>query len=190
MGLSVILFTTTLPNSGEGLDGPKPGTRLKAFAAPSVRGDLEGDANVCQRRRVQRERRQDPGVRGAASRDVVNLCELWRRPLVLTFIFDRGADCLPQVDRTERARQTLPGVNFATVFFSRDKSRDDLRAVVEGRGWKQPVAVDEDGALANIYGIGGCPTTVFARPGGRVASTEIGNITEAEIERRARRLSG
>ena len=189
MGLSVILFTTTLPNSGESLAGPKPGTKLKAFAAPSVRGDLEGDANVCQHRKCNANAGRIPACE-VRSRDVVNLCELWRRPLVLTFIFDRGADCLPQVDRTERARKVLPGVNFATVFFSRDKSREDLRAVVDGRGWKQPVAVDEDGALANIYGIGGCPTTVFARAGGRVASTEIGNITEAEIERRAKRLSG
>jgi hypothetical protein len=189
MLLSVILFTTTLPNKGEGLDGPKPGTRLKAFAAPSVRGDLEGDANVCQRRKCNESAGKIPACE-VQSKDVVNLCDLWRHPLVLTFIFDRGADCLPQVDRTERARRTLPGVNFATVFFSRDKSRDDLRSIVEGRGWKQPVAVDEDGALANIYGIGGCPTTVFARAGGRVASTAIGNITEAEIERRAKRLSG
>jgi hypothetical protein len=190
MALSVILFTTTLPNSGESLAGPKPGTRLKAFAAPSVLGDLEGDANVCQRKKDCNDSAGNTPACDVHSAGVVNLCDLWGRPLVLTFIFDRGADCLPQVDRTERARRQLPGVNFATVFFSRDKSRDELRGVVKGRGWKQPVAVDEDGALANIYGIGGCPTTVFARPGGRVASTEIGNITEAEIERRARRLAG
>jgi hypothetical protein len=190
MLLSVILFTTTLPNKGEGLDGPKPGTRLKAFAAPSVLGNLEGDANVCQRSKDCNDSAGNTPACDVHSEGVVNLCDLWRRPLVLTFIFDRGADCLPQVDRTERARRTLPGVNFATVFFSRDKGRDELRGIVHGRGWKQPVAVDKDGAVANIYGVGGCPTTVFARAGGRVASTAIGNLTEAEIERRAKRLSG
>ena len=189
MGLAVLLFVQTIPNSGEGLEGPPVGKRLKAFAAPSATGDLSGDANVCQKEPCPKQAGERPACE-LVSKDVVNLCELRKRPLVLTFIFDRGADCLPQVDRTERARRRLTGVNFATVFFSRDKSRDELRGVVEGRGWKQPVAVDEDGALANIYGIGGCPTTVFARAGGRVASTEIGNITEAEIERRAKRLSG
>ena len=57
-------------------------------------------------------------------------------------------------------------MNFATVFFSR-KDRDELRKIVSARGWRQPVATD-DGAIVNIYGVGGCPTTVFAKAGGKV----------------------
>ena len=49
MGLAVLLFAQTIPNSGEGLEGPPVGKRLKAFAAPSATGDLSGDANVCQK---------------------------------------------------------------------------------------------------------------------------------------------
>jgi hypothetical protein len=37
--------------------------------------------------------------------------------------------------------------------------------------------------------VGGCPTTVFARAGGRVEATELGNLTESELRRRARRLA-
>ena len=121
------------------------------------------------------------------SDEVVNLCRLRRRPLVLTFIFDRGADCYPQVDRTERVRRELDGVQFATVFFSR-KERDELRRLVRARGWRQPVAIDEDGAVANLYGVGGCPITVFARPGGKVRVTRLGNLTEAQLRRNAARL--
>ena len=80
-------------------------------------------------------------------------------------MFDRGADCEPQVDRTERVKDSVPQVQFATVFFSR-KERDEIRRLVEARGWTQPVAVDADGAVANLYGVGGCPTTIFARAGG------------------------
>ena len=112
----------------------------------------------------------------------MNVCELRRKPLVLTFIFDRGADCYPQVDRTERVRPTLPGVNFATVFFTH-KERDQVRALVQERGWRQPVAIDPDGLVANLYGVGGCPTTVFARAGGQVAATKLGNLTEDELRR-------
>jgi hypothetical protein len=119
---------------------------------------------------------------------VVNLCDLRRKPVVLTFVFDRGADCLPQVDRTERVREDLPGVNFATVFFSR-KDRDELRKIVSARGWRQPVATD-DGAIVNIYGVGGCPTTVFAKAGGRVVDTKLGNLTEEQLRRQAERLVG
>ena len=43
MGLSVLLFANTLPNAGKGINGPEPGTRLKAFASPSATGDVEGE---------------------------------------------------------------------------------------------------------------------------------------------------
>jgi hypothetical protein len=188
MGLGVLLFAETIPNSGEGLRGPEPGSRLKAFAAPSALGAVEGDANVCQKRPCPEQAGARPACELVAG-GVVNLCRLRERPLVLTFIFDRGADCYPQVDRTERVKDELPRVAFATVFFSR-KEREEIRAVVRSRGWTQPVAVDEDGAVANLYGVGGCPTTVFARPGGEVLATELGNLTEGELRRTAERLTG
>jgi hypothetical protein len=189
MGLGILLFLQTLPNEGKGFEGPRQGSILKAFAAPSVLGPLEGDANVCQR---ADECSEQAGRRPACtlrSKDVVNVCELRRRPLVLTFIFDRGADCYPQVDRTERVKADVPGVNFATVFFTH-KDRDQLRALVEERGWSQPVGIDQDGAVVNLYGVGGCPTTVFARAGGRVAATRLGNLTEDELRRLATRIRG
>jgi hypothetical protein len=186
MGLGVLLFANTLPNTGEGLEGPTPGKRLPAFAAPSATGGVEGEANVCQRRPCPENAGPVPAceVRGDA---VVNVCDLRERALVLTFIFDRGADCYPQVDRTERVKRRLRGVAFASVFFTH-KGRPELKQVIEGRRWTQPVAVDEDGAVANLYGVGGCPTTVFSRPGGEVAETALGNLTEAELVRKARRL--
>jgi hypothetical protein len=186
MGLGVLLFAQTLPNQGEGLEGPEPGSRLKAFAAPSALSGLEGDANVCQREPCPDQAGGSPACE-LVSEDVVNLCELRREPLVLTVIFDRGADCYPQVDRAERVSRRLDGVGFATLFFTR-KEREEVRRLVEGRGWRQPVAIDRDGAVVNLYGVGGCPTTVFARAGGRVAATKLGNLTEAQLTRQAERL--
>jgi peroxiredoxin len=188
MALAVLLFVQTLPNSGEGLEGPPIGKRLKAFAAPSATGALSGDANVCQKAPCPKQAGARPACE-LVSKDVVNVCELRKRPLVLTFIFDRGADCYPQVDRTERVKDDLDGVQFATVFFSH-KSPDEIRRLVEERRWTQPVAVDQDGAVANLYGVGGCPTTVFAKAGGIVAGTKLGNITEQELRTRAERLRG
>jgi hypothetical protein len=188
MGLSVLLFANTLPNSGKGINGPEPGTRLKVFATPSALGDVDGEPNVCQRKSECNDTIGPIPACEVELPGVVNLCELRRRPLVLTFVFDRGADCLPQVDRTERVRKDLPGVNFATVFFT-NKDRDELRSIVRGRGWRQPVAVD-DRAIVNLYGIGGCPTTVFARSGGRVLETKLGNLTEAQLRHEAARLTG
>jgi hypothetical protein len=189
MALAIVLFFQTLPNEGSGIDGPRRGSMIKAFAAPSARGNVEGDANVCQKAESCNEQIGEEPACSLVAEGVVNVCELRRRPLVLTFIFDRGADCYPQVDRIERVRPQVPGVNFATVFFTH-KERDQVRRLVEERGWRQPVAIDPDGLVANLYGVGGCPTTVFARAGGRVASTELGNLTEDELRRRASRLVG
>jgi hypothetical protein len=187
MGLGVLLFAQTLPNQGSGLEGPEPGTRLKAFAAPSATGSLEGDANVCQKAPCPKQAGARPAC-DLLAEDVVNVCRLRRRPLVLTFIFDRGADCYPQVDRTERVKQDLPGVQFASVFFSR-KERDEIAGLVRERRWTQPVAIDQDGAIANLYGVGGCPTTVFAKAGGKVVDTRLGNLTEQELRAHAERLT-
>jgi hypothetical protein len=186
MGLGVLLFAQTLPNQGEGLEGPEPGSRLKASALPSALGNLEGDPNVCQREPCPEQAGPRPACE-VVSEEVVNICQLRRRPLVLTFIFDRGADCFPQVDRAERARQSVPGVNFATIYFTH-KERSEVRALVEGRRWTQPVGVDTDGQTANLYGVGGCPTTIFVRAGGKVADTRLGNVSEEMLRAKAERL--
>jgi len=187
MVVGLLLFRATVTGGGgEGLRGPQPGERLQPFAAPNVLGPLEGDANVCRARPCEDNAGPVPACE-VLGRDVVNVCRLRRRPLVITFVFDRAADCLPQVDRTERARRGLRGVQFMTVLFSR-KDRAELRAIVRRRGWQQPVAVDADGTVTNLNGVGVCPTTVFARAGGEVVETELGNLPEDEIRRKARRL--
>jgi hypothetical protein len=189
MGLSILLFVQTLPNQGKGLAGPPLNRVIRPFAVPNALGDLEGAANVCAKRENCNDRAGKVPACSLQSKEVVNVCDLRRRPLVLTFIFDRGADCYPQVDRTERVMPSLPGVNFATVFFTH-KDRDEVRAIVRERGWRQPVGVDRDGAVANLYGIGGCPTTFFTRAGGRVVATKLGNLTEDQVRRLARRAEG
>ncbi len=182
----VVAALNSIPNSGEALRGPKAGTELPRFSAPDALGPLEGDANVKQRPGDSNNAGRTPAC-SVMGRGVVNSCQLAERPLVLTFVFDRGAECFPQVDRVERAMKGMHGVNFAVVYFSR-KERDEVRDIVRRRGWTMPVALDHDGAVSNLYGVGGCPVTVFAHAGGRVARSEIGFITEDELRARARRL--
>jgi hypothetical protein len=182
----VVALLNAIPNRGKGLLGPDPGTRAPLFAAPLATGDVEGEANLCQRRPCRKEAGPLPAC-NARGEGVVNVCDLWRRPLVLTFVFDRGADCFPQVDRVERAMKGLDKVSFAVVYFSR-KERDEVSEIVERRGWTMPVAVDKDGQVTNLYGIGVCPTTVFMLRGGKVLDIELGNLTEDQLRARVRRL--
>jgi hypothetical protein len=78
-------------------------------------------------------------------------------------------------------------VKFVTVLSG--DTKDEARNLARARRWRQPVAVDEDGSLVNLYGVGVCPITVFARDG-RVRAAPVGNLTEAQLRARTRRLLG
>jgi hypothetical protein len=186
MGLGVLLFAETLPNQGKGLKGPEPGQPLPAFAAPTAAGDKEGDANVCQRKPCNKNAGKIPAcaVRGSG---IVKVCPTERGARVMTFVVTRGTDCEPQVDRVERMMGDFPGVRFVTVLSG--DTKEEAKNLAIARGWRQPVAVDEDGSLVNLYGVGVCPITVFAR-NGRVRATNVGNLTETELRQRTRRLLG
>ena len=187
MGIAVLLFTTALPNSGRGLRGLEEGSVVPDFAAPLVPGDKEGDANVCQEAGECNSEAGPVPACELRSEGIFNVCEARKRPLVLTFVFDQGADCNPQVDRVERMKDDFPGVSFAVVYFS-DEDRAEIAEIVRRRKWSMPVAHTRDGAVVNLYGVGGCPTTVFARAGGRVEDTVLGPISEDGLRRRVRGL--
>jgi hypothetical protein len=187
MGIAVLLFTTALPNTGAGLRGPAKGEVLPDFAAPEATGDKEGDANVCQKRSQCNDQAGNTPACKLVSEGIFNVCEARKKPLILTFVFDKGADCNPQVDRVQRMKDEFPGVNFAVVYFS-DEDREEIAEIVKRRKWTMPVAHTPDGAVVNLYGVGGCPTTVFSRAGGRVTESKLGPISEDGLRARARKL--
>jgi hypothetical protein len=186
MGLGVLLFAETIPNQGKGLRGPEPGQRLPAFAAIEASGDKDGDANVCQKEPCNENAGRLPAcdVRGSG---IVRVCPSERGVLVMTFVVTRGTDCEPQVDRVERIMGEFPDVRFLTVLSG--DTKDEAGNLAQARRWSEPVAVDEDGSLVNLYGVGVCPITVFARDG-RVRRAKVGNLTEVELRRETRRLLG
>ena len=73
-------------------------------------------------------------------------------------------------------------MQFVTVFFSHKK--DERSGAWPGaRAGRSRWRSTRTGARGNLYGVGGCPTTVFARDGGGVRATKLGNLTEAELRR-------
>jgi hypothetical protein len=50
------------------------------------------------------------------------------------------------------------------------------------------MAFDRDGAVSQVYGIGGGPTLVFAYPDGITMKVQLGDLDDRELEREARRL--
>jgi hypothetical protein len=180
--LIVVVGLNSLPNAGEGLKGPQSGTVMPAFAAPLATGSVDADVNI-------KATGKEPGKTMACAVHVpsaLNGCDLRKRPSVVVFAGTRGANCLPGFDRIERVREAFPQVNFAGILIKMDL-KDAAKTVRKG-GWKFPVAFDRDGQLTNVYGLGVCPATVFSRRGGRVISTKLGKITDAQLRAQIRRI--
>ena len=178
--LAVIVFAgiNAVRNSGDAVLGPEEGSRVPLFAAPTATGALDGDANVDSEAACK--------VKGPR-RDVLRVCDYFDRPLVIVFWFKRGCGtCRPQLDAVERVRRRVPGVHFIGVDVV--DSKENARKEVVENGWRFPMAFDRDGAVSQIYGIGGGPTLVFAYPGGITMKVQLGDLDERELEREARRL--
>lgn len=166
------ILVNTLRTQGPGSQGPRPGSRLPPFAAPAVLSDLSGDANVATADTAGGPAGAVPACRLRGPR-IVSSCRLARgRPLVLGFFFTRGSRCTGSFDAMQRLRARYPRVRFAGVVVR--GSRDEARRIVRERGWTFPIAYDRDGAIANLYGVAGCPEVVLARAGGVVAQTLVG----------------
>jgi thiol-disulfide isomerase/thioredoxin len=178
--------------------GGDRGIALPQFAVPEARGPVEGDANVYQDDCASSElpcpedQRRAPACEVAGpeveSGEIIRVCDLFERPLVLSFWFTRGGDCLPTQDVVDRVASRYRGrVNFLSVNVRDD--RDTVREIIEERGWELPVAHDADGAVSNIYRVGVCPTVAFAYPGGIMRGAKVGSeeLSEdqlvAEVER-------
>lgn len=154
------------------------GMPLPEFAVPELLGSLEGDANVFQDdcetgvTPCPESDRRTPACE-VELREVIRVCDYFDRPLVISFWFTRGADCLPTQDVLDRMAQRFSDqVAFLSVNVRDD--RDGARRIVRERGWRVPVGYDGDGAVATLYRVGVCPTVAFAFPGGILSRAKIG----------------
>ena len=165
---------------------------LAQFAVPDARGDLEGDANIaqddCESSLIPCP---DDEVRTAAC-DVeleaaIRVCDLFDKPLVLSFWFTRGGECEAQQDEFEAVyRRYSERVNFLAIN-ARD-SREEVQKLIDERGWTHPIGLDSDGALSNLYRVGGCPTFLYAFPGGILQRTSLGELSAVELAKRVDEL--
>jgi hypothetical protein len=158
---------------------------LAQFAVPDARTGAGGDANIaqdnCDSARIpcpagsQRTPACRVDVPGA-----IRVCDFFDKPLVLSFWFTRGGDCENQQDVFQRAYVRYSGrVNFLAIDV-RD-SDAEVRKLISEHHWTHPVGLDRDGALSNLYRVGGCPTFVYAYPGGIFQATSIGRLDDQQF---------
>lgn len=185
----VVAVLHTLENKDEGtlgLDKVERNWPLPEFAVPNAAGSLEGDANVAQ---DDCETSQTPcpdSARRPPACEIhvpgsIRVCDLFRRPLVLSFWFSRGGNCSEQQDVVDRVYARYRGrVSFLSLDVRDD--RGTVRDLIRRRGWKMPVGYDRDGAVAALYRIGGCPTFAYAYPGGTLEEASIGELSARQLE--------
>jgi hypothetical protein len=77
-------------------------------------------------------------------------------------------------------------VNFLSINVRDDP--EEVRQLAEDHGWRTPVGYDRDGAVSNLYRVGGCPSLVFAYPGGIVGFEKVGELSDGEIAAGVQRL--
>jgi thiol-disulfide isomerase/thioredoxin len=201
LALVVIATVNTIRTQSGGLLGISSGNRgmpLPEFAVPNaITGRPDRDANVFQ---DDCSTSQNPcpadATRPSACQipreGAIRVCDLFDRPLVLSFWFTKGVptpDCLPTQDALDRVASRYRGrVNFLSIDVRDDPSA--VREIATERGWRIPVGYDRDGAVSDLYRVGGCPTLAFAYPGGILAFAKAGadNLSEGDITRDVGRL--
>jgi hypothetical protein len=187
LGVLVILVLTyitvnTIRTTKPGSRGVRPGTVLPPFAAPLATSPVNKDANVLIKRSNGVPKACD--VRGP---QILNSCQLAERgPSVIAFLATRSQECVDEIDRVDALRARFPQVQFAAVAIRGDRS--DLRKVIRDHHWGLPVAYDRDGAVSNAYAIAVCPTITFARKGGKVASSILGEAKPDAVVRHVQAL--
>jgi hypothetical protein len=175
-----------------GLDKLPARWPLPEFAVPEGAGELEGDANVAQddcetsSLPCPEGSRRTPACR-IDTAEAIRVCDLFDRPLVISFWFTKGGGCVEQQDVVERLYRRYRGrVGFLSLDIRDD--RDTLRELIRQHGWTMPAGYDRDGALASLYGVGLCPTFAYVFPGGTLESAGIGELTTAQLSRRVDHL--
>jgi thiol-disulfide isomerase/thioredoxin len=181
--LIVVATLNAIRSQGGGTLGVSAGDRgtpLAEFAVPDARtGDLDLDANIAQddcstsQNPCPADARR-PSACQIPRQGAIRICDFFDRPLVLSFWFTRGADCLPTQDALDDVAADYRGrVNFLSVNVHDDPA--DVRSIAQERGWSLPLGYDRDGAVSDLYRVGGCPTVAFAYPGGILAFAKAGN---------------
>jgi len=174
----VLFFAFRGKESGTvGIGSAGIGDEVAPFAVPVASSDLDGDANI------------DPDKACSVDLpDVIRVCDYFDKPLVMSFWFTKGVSgCVEQQDVFDRLDGKFRGrVGLLSINVRDD--RDKVRDLVAEHDWKVPVGYDRDGAVSNIYHVGGCPSFLFIKPGGVLKNAEIGRKTLPELVAQVRSL--
>jgi thiol-disulfide isomerase/thioredoxin len=175
----VVATVNTFKTRDDGILGTgdvDQGAPLPQFAVPVLDGSQTADGNIYQDDCGSSSNPCDDPRTPACQIPVagaIRVCDYFDKPLVISFWFMKGADCLPTQDVVDAVAKRFRGrVNFLSIDVRDDPAQ--AHETVDEHGWTIPVGYDADGAVSNLYRVGGCPTVAFAYPGGIFAEAKLG----------------
>jgi hypothetical protein len=197
LALVAVATVNTLNTDSGGVLGTAKnihGRPLPEFAVPAIPGPLEGDANVAQDDCETSENPCPEGDRRTPACEIrvpgaIRVCDLFDRPLVLSFWFTTPSGCPPTQDAVDAVARRYKGrVNFLSIAVRGD--HDEIQSIAEDHGWTVPLGWDRDGAVSDIYRVGLCPTVAFAFPGGEFQRATVGadNVDARSLSQDVQRL--
>lgn len=175
------LFNNSRPIGSENLVA-KP---LPGFAAPLAAGSQNGDSNIYTPAQAK-------AARSVAACDVelpgvFNSCRDLTGSSIVLFWNTTKSECVRQVSALDDFLAANPKADGVAVAF--DQKESEVRQFVSGRGWKLPVAIDRDGAVAGLYAVAGCPSTFFVKDG-TVSAVELGVLTQRQLAAGLKKRAG
>jgi cytochrome c biogenesis protein CcmG/thiol:disulfide interchange protein DsbE len=168
-GLAAVLLR------GDGPTGGMPARTDATAAPPTLVGSRFAESDLRRIPAVALEAIDGTAVRLPAD-----------RVLIVNFF---GSWCPPCEEEAPvlRAVAERYGGRARTVAIAVEDTADAARRFARRHGWRWPVVNDADGGLVRRFRVQGMPTTLVARPGGRVVGAVYGAVTEARLERLVRR---
>lgn len=175
VGIAVINILASQESNTVGLGDYGIGEKVEPFAIPDIASGLDGDANI------DPEQACSVAVDGA-----IRVCDYFRKPLVISFWFTRGAGrCVEVQDAFDRVAREYRG-RLATLSINVLDERERVEEIADQRGWEMTVGHDRDGAVANLFRVGGCPTFLFVAPGGTLVRAEAGETDYRRLSAQVR----
>ena len=120
-----------------------------------------------------------PGLDGPE----VDLAALRGRPVVVNFWATWCEPCVREFPRLRAAAAAHKGDRLAVIGVLTGDRPGPARDFVRAKRATWPVALDPEAATATAWGAVGLPHTWFVRPDGTLASHQLGELTQASLDR-------
>ena len=115
--------------------------------------------------------------------NAIELSELQGQPIILNFWATWCAPCKLEMPELDAAYTTYQEQNLAILAVNREESPDTIRPYFyDEMGLTFTPVLDEDGLVANLYGILVMPTTFFINPDGLITAIHRGPLTQNQIQ--------